>query len=146
MLVWPSPRLFCPFQTSEGWRSKTCKTVLLEWLPWLHFKVAPLNPTFYISLFDYDLSLKALLINHWKTMLTSYSKPHCSSSTSKASSWYVMPLPFVARKAHWQYVMGHVGWNVVFLGHIWARRVPEHWKSSGVNIFCITWGFLHEAS
>ena len=133
MLVWPRRRLFCPVQTSKGWRSKTCRTVPLERLPRHHFQMAPLNLTFYVSLSDCDLSSKALLISHWKTVLTSYSKPHCSSITRKASSWYVLPWRFVARKAPWGThrlcVVSHMGWTVVYLGHIWARRVPEHWEA-----------------
>lgn len=40
---------FAQFKLSKDSRNKTCDAVPLEWLPWLHFKMASLMPTFHTS-------------------------------------------------------------------------------------------------
>ena len=77
-----------------------CKACSLGGQLWLHFKVALFSFFFQFLHFDQYLSLKSLLINHWRAVLISYKKHHLSFIVMMANLGYILSLLVpLARKA-----------------------------------------------
>ena len=87
-LLWPSPKVILSKSKVEQLKvsgSKACTAFSLgRWL-WLNFELAPFLLFFLFLPFNWDLSLKASLINQWKATLISCWKLHWSVCCRESS-------------------------------------------------------------